>query len=183
MPPSSAGEERPCASCSKPFRSRWGYARCGSCRYQESYKDACPCGDKKEIKEKRCRQLKETITTGRVASYIPRNPKHKPSWMVTVQRRGYLIWLLDQVAPVLCSRRREAAARLLSNFKDSPTLPDARDLYGTLSDAEACAWLAGVVEGDGVIRPGDRRPCCGRSDPPVDAVEAEDIGRYRSGGR
>ena len=68
MPPSSTGEERPCASCSKPFRSRWGYARCESCRYQESYKDTCPCGDKKGIKEKRCRELKETITTGRVAS-------------------------------------------------------------------------------------------------------------------
>jgi hypothetical protein len=116
-------------------------------------------------------RLKETITTGRVASYMPRNPKHKPSWMVTVQRREYLIWLLDQVAPVLCSRRREAAALLLSNFKDSPTLPGARDPYGTLSDAEACAWLAGVVEGDGVIRPGDLS---------VSSVDRDVVLRHRS---
>jgi hypothetical protein len=202
-----SGKQRLCVRCSTPFQSRWGYARCGSCRYQESYRDRCSCGARKYAKSELCRlcsrgpvsvpgtlspntaawltglleaegtfvtrprggghirvqmtdlevitRLKEIIPIGRLSSYQPKNALHKPSWMITVQRREYVIWLLKQVAPLLCSRRREAATSLLLNFRDPPDLPDATTMCETLDTPVALAWLAGVVEGDGVIRRGD----------------------------
>jgi hypothetical protein len=45
---------RVCVSCSAIFRTRWRYARCSTCRYQESYKNLCRCGAKKSVKAITC---------------------------------------------------------------------------------------------------------------------------------
>ncbi|MFC0504153.1 hypothetical protein [Micromonospora costi] len=88
----------------------------------------------------------------RVRPYTPKVDHHKPSWILTVQRRDDLFWLVTKICPLLSARRREAATLLVSNFTNPPTLPSPSWPY-TLSDPAGAAWAAGLVEGEGWIGP------------------------------
>jgi hypothetical protein len=83
--------------------------------------------------------------------YQPKNPRHKPSWIVRVQRRAYVSWLVQQTASYLGQRRRAAVARLLANFVDAPPMPAARRWDLTIADPVGAAWTAGLIEGEGSI--------------------------------
>jgi LAGLIDADG-like domain len=200
-PPS---QDRICSSCSRPFQSKWRYARCLSCRYQESYKDQCACGARKDARSPCCREcslgklqipgplsvinaawvaglleaegtfplrrkgggtvrvqmadqdvimrLYEVLGIGNLGTYVPRNPGHKQTWMLTIARREYVGWVLQQIAPIMSSRRFSAIARLAANYKEPLSIPPPVADIASLPDPRATAWLAGLIEGDGCIR-------------------------------
>ncbi|MGC5284767.1 LAGLIDADG family homing endonuclease [Micromonospora sp. DT231] len=90
--------------------------------------------------------------TPRMWSYTPSVDHHKPSWILGIQRRDDLFWLVQKIHPLLSERRREAAALLIDNFTNPPDLATPSWSY-TLSDPPGAAWAAGVVEGEGWIGP------------------------------
>lgn len=195
-----------CVRCDRPFRTRWRYTRCSTCRYLESYKDLCACGAKKSVKSITCIRCAKggtatprtlsasraawlagllegegtfvpwapprrggvirvqmtdedvivrvlaTTGVGRLETFTPKNPRHKQSWRVTVQRAAHVLWLTQHIAPLMCSRRRAAIERLRNNFADFPPAPDAIRLP-TFPDQTAVAWAAGLIEGEGWILP------------------------------
>ena len=198
-------EERLCSSCSKAFISKWRYTRCLACRYRESYKDQCGCGNSKDGRAAKCRRcslgqltalapltapdsawvaglleaegtfprrktgggtirvqmsdqdvvdrLHAVLRIGNRGTYTPQNPRHKQSWMLTVARREYVEWLLQQVTPLMSARRRAAIECLASNFSKPLAIPAAPAAdFAAIPDPTATAWLAGLIEGDGCIR-------------------------------
>jgi len=196
-------QDRICTSCRKPFRTQWRDARCYPCKYQESGKDACACGGRKDAKSPRCHEctygrvqlpsllspqdaawaaglleaegtfplrrsgggvvrvemtdqdvvarLYEVLQVGNRGKHVPSNPRHKPTWMLSLARREYIEWLLLQVAPLMCSRRRAAITRLAGNFKHALAVPPTVQSLAPLPDPVSTAWLAGLIEGDGHI--------------------------------
>ena len=196
--------ERICSICFQPFRTKWRYARCQPCRYQQSYKNKCACGASKDVRHPQCRacclgpvrlpppldsadtswvaglleaegtfplrrtgggttriqmtdedvivRFHEILQVGNLGMFTPRNPKHKPSWMLTLARREYIAWLVAQIAPLMSVRRRSAICLLAANFRERIPVPPAIADIGVFPDPQAVAWLAGLIEGDGCIR-------------------------------
>ena len=221
--PITPDQDRICTSCSQPFRTKWRYARCLACRYQESYKDRCACGSKKDVRYSRCQEcalgriqipdplppasaawvaglleaegtfplrptiggtirvqmvdqdvisrLFETLSLGNLGTYVPRNPRYKQSWMLTVGRREYIGWVLQQVAPLMSRRRTAAIIRLAQSFREPLQVPPPVSSIGSLPEPVATAWLAGLIEGDGCIR---------RNEVAVASVDKDTIERSRA---
>lgn len=97
-------------------------------------------------------RLQEVLKVGRITSYIPRNPNHKPSWIFVIQRKEHLCDLLVRIAPLMSVRRRAAISRILQHIGVPTDLPPAQTLQ-SLPDAASAAWLAGLIEGEGYIGP------------------------------
>jgi hypothetical protein len=97
-------------------------------------------------------RLYEILQIGNLGTYVPRNPKYKQSWMLTLGRREYIDWLLQQLTPLMSYRRRAAITRLANNYSESLVIPSAIVVLGCLPEPAATAWLAGLIEGDGCIR-------------------------------
>jgi hypothetical protein len=97
-------------------------------------------------------RLYELLQVGNLGTFTPRNPKHKPSWMLTLARREYIGWLIVQIAPLMSTRRRSAIELLAANFNEPIPVPFVAEYVRTIPDRAATAWLAGLIEGDGCIR-------------------------------
>jgi hypothetical protein len=97
-------------------------------------------------------RLYELLQVGNLGAFTPRNPKHKPTWMLTLARREYIGWMILQIAPLMSARRRAAINLLAANFSEPISVPSAAEDIGALPDRHATAWLAGLIEGDGCIR-------------------------------
>jgi LAGLIDADG-like domain len=97
-------------------------------------------------------RLYQVLTIGNRGTYIPRNPHHKQSWMLTVARREYIFWLIEQIGPFMGDRRRAAIYLLINNFTAPGKMPAMIDIP-LLPDPLSTAWLAGLIEGEGSIAP------------------------------
>lgn len=116
-------------------------------------------------------RLSETLTLGNLGTYVPRNPRYKQSWMLTVGRREYIGWVIQQVAPLMSRRRRAAITLLAQSFREPLQVPPAVSSIGSLPEPVAAAWLAGLIEGDGCIR---------RNEVAVASVDEDTVERARA---
>lgn len=101
-------------------------------------------------------QMTDEDTIDRLASwtgigvknaFTPRNPKHKASWMWTVQTLNHCGWLIREISPLLGVRRREKASLLWAAGRYRSPIPVARPL----SRSEKIGWVSGMIEGEGCI--------------------------------
>jgi hypothetical protein len=87
---------------------------------------------------------------GTIYELPQRAEHHKTAYSWTVVREASVPGLLVAVTPLLASRRRAQAAKVMGLYDIS--LPDACSL--TPGSDSAWSWVAGLIEGEGFFQPG-----------------------------